>query len=277
VGCRDANPIVSGRGIARLRAAGVPVTEGVLEAECERINRPFFTFITERRPFVTLKVASTADGRIATATGDSRWVTGPQARERVHALRGQVDAILVGARTVREDDPLLTARPRGRLATRQPLRVILSRTLDIPLKARIFEEPKGGVLVLTTSRDQRRVRALQGRGAQVVQLGDGDAKGVDPRAALDVLFQRGVVHLLVEGGGEIFGTFLEQGWVDQLMLFVAPKVLGEGRSWAPLKARAKMDQAILLGDTEVEQVGGDVLITSALRGPGGPAGSAGAQ
>ncbi len=264
VGCEDSNPIVSGRGIRRLREAGVQVVRGVLEAECLAINRPFFTFITERRPFVTLKVASTADGRIATATGDSRWVTGPEARERVHGLREQVDAILVGARTVREDDPQLTARPRGKLSRRQPLRVIVTRTLDVPAEAKIFDEPTGGVLVLTTSGDRRRARALQARGAEVLRV-PGGRSGVDLRAALEILHEREVVHLMVEGGGEVFGAFLEEGLADQLLLFIAPKILGEGVAWAPLRARAKMDHAIPLADAVVEQVGADVLLTGALR------------
>ncbi|MGC4114363.1 MAG: bifunctional diaminohydroxyphosphoribosylaminopyrimidine deaminase/5-amino-6-(5-phosphoribosylamino)uracil reductase RibD [Myxococcales bacterium] len=228
VGCEDANPIVSGRGIKRLRAAGVSVVRGVLEDECLALNRPFFTFITERRPFVTLKVASTADGRIATATGDSRWVTGPEAREKVHGLREQIDAILVGARTVREDDPQLTARPKGKLSSRQPLRVILTRTLDVPPSAKIFDEPTGGVLVLTTSDDAKRTRALEKRGVEVVRV-PGGKRGVDLRAALELLHERDIVHLMVEGGGEVFGAFLEEGLADQLMLFIAPKNPRGGR------------------------------------------------
>lgn len=264
VGCEDANPIVSGRGIKRLRAAGMTVVRGVLEDECLALNRPFFTYITERRPFVTLKVASTADGRIATATGDSRWVTGPEAREKVHGFREQVDAILVGARTVREDDPQLTARPKGRLSRRQPLRVILTRTLEVPPGARIFDEPKGGVLVLTSSADPKRTRALEARGAEVVRV-PGRRGGVDLKAALELLHEREIVHLMVEGGGEVFGGFLDEGLADQLMLFIAPKILGEGVAWAPLRAKAKMDHAIPLADAVVELVGADVLITGTLR------------
>lgn len=264
VGCEDANPIVSGRGIERLRAAGVEVVKGVLEAECLALNRPFFTYITERRPFVTLKVAATADGRIATRTGDSRWVTGPQSRERVHALREQVDAVLVGGRTVRQDDPQLTARPRGRLSARQPLRVVLSASLDLPPRARIFDEELGGVLILTASDDRRRATALRARGAEVVRV-PGRRGRVDLRAALQALHDREIVHLLVEGGGEVFGGFLEEGLADQLLLFVAPKILGEGVSWAPLRAKARMDHAIPLVEASVERVGEDVLITATPR------------
>jgi diaminohydroxyphosphoribosylaminopyrimidine deaminase/5-amino-6-(5-phosphoribosylamino)uracil reductase len=259
VGCGDRNPLVSGRGVKRLRAAGIEVLPDVLEAECAAINDPFFTYVTLKRPFVTLKIASTADGKIAASNGDSRWVTGPKARERSHQLRDQVDAILVGGNTVRLDDPQLTTRLRGRTARRQPLRVILSASLELPPKARIFDEPRGGVLVLTTSSNARRTRALEARGAEVVRIGEGGA--VDLKAALTLLASREIVHLMVEGGAGVFGGFLEQGLVDQVQLYVAPKVLGEGISWAGLTPRSRMADAIQFEPRSVEQVGADVLIT----------------
>ena len=264
VGCEDQNPIVSGRGISRLRRAGLKVVRGVLAKECLALNQPFFTFITERRPFVTLKVASTADGKIATATGDSRWVTGAASRERVHLLRDRVDAVLVGAGTVRKDDPFLTARPRGRVSRRQPLRVILSSSLDLPLGARVLEGGEGRVLVLTLDDSGRRAQALRSRGAEVVKVA-GQRGKVDLRAALGELARREIVHLLVEGGAEVFGDFLDQGLADDLWLFIAPKILGEGLAWARIDAKAKMDHAIPLADARVERVGEDVLITGRPR------------
>lgn len=259
IGCGDRNPLVSGRGIRRLRAAGVEVLTDVLGAECAAINDPFFTYVTLKRPFVTLKIASTADGKIATSNGDSRWVTGPQARERVHQLRDRVDAVLVGGNTVRLDDPQLTTRLRGKTAARQPLRVILSASLDLPAKARIFDEKHGGVLVLTTSANPGRTRALEARGAEVVRLGQGGA--VDLSAALALLASREIVHLLVEGGAGVFGGFLEQRLVDELQLYVAPKVLGEGISWAGLLPRERMADALQFAPRGIEQVGADALIT----------------
>ncbi len=264
VGSVDVNPIVSGRGIRRLKRGGVQVVRGVLEADCLALNRPFFTFITERRPYVTLKAAATLDGRIATRTGDSRWVSGPESRERVHALREQVDAILAGAGTVRLDDPQLTARPKGRLSRRQPLRVVLSGSLDVSPKARVFDEPSGGVLVLTSADQEKRARALRARGAEVVVL-PSERGRLDVRAVLDELYRRDVMHLLVEGGAQVYRSFLEGGLVDRLMLFLAPKILGEGIDWAPLPAKAKMDHAIPLEDLSVERVGEDVLVTGRPR------------
>ncbi|HCF61913.1 MAG TPA: bifunctional diaminohydroxyphosphoribosylaminopyrimidine deaminase/5-amino-6-(5-phosphoribosylamino)uracil reductase RibD [Myxococcales bacterium] len=260
VGCRDRNPLVSGRGLRRLREAGIEVLTGVREEACAALNDPFFTFVTKKRPFVTLKIAATADGKIAASNGDSRWVTGPKSRERVHGLRDRVDAILVGAGTVRLDDPQLTTRLRGRTAARQPLRVVLTGTLDIPAKARLFDEERGGVLVLTSSPDEKRARALEARGAEVVRIG-GDGGRVDLQAALAHLASRDIVHLLVEGGAGVFGGFLEAGLVDAVQLYIAPKVLGEGISWARLARRERMSEAIELLQTGVEQVGQDVLIT----------------
>ena len=259
VGCEDQNPIVSGRGIRRLRRAGVPVITGVLEKECLQLNRPFFTFITERRPFVTLKVAATADGRIATANGDSRWVTGERSRERVHRLRDQVDAILVGAKTVREDDPQLTARPRGRLAARQPLRVVLSASLDLPAWSRVFDRRHGSSLVLTACADAKKARRLSSKGIEVVVL-PGSRGKVDLGAALAELHQRDVVHLLVDA----YTGLLEDGLADDLWLFIAPKILGGGRSWAPMAPEARMDRAMALGEATVERVGEDVLLQARL-------------
>jgi len=262
VGCRDLNPLVRGKGVQRLRAAGLEVVTGVLEPECVRLHEPFFTFITERRPFVTLKIASPADGKIATATGDSRWVTGPAARERVHALRNQVDAVLVGAGTVRADDPQLTARPEGKLSERQPLRVVLSSSLDISPKAQLFRQP-GRTLVLTRSNDEAKAKALRAKGAEVVKLA-GRRSQIDLQEALRYLASRDVVHLLVEGGAEVFGQFLEQRCADVVMLFIAPKVLGEGVSWARLVKRAQMQEAMGLTWASVEQVGSDLLVTGTL-------------
>jgi diaminohydroxyphosphoribosylaminopyrimidine deaminase/5-amino-6-(5-phosphoribosylamino)uracil reductase len=262
VGCLDANPRVSGRGVKRLRSGGLKVVSGVLNDQCAELNAPFFTFITRKRPFVTLKVASTADGRIAGESGDSRWVTGPAARARVHQLRGRVDAVLVGGGTVRMDDPQLTARPRGRPAARQPMRVVLSASLDLPPSAKVFAGRPGGALVLTASPDEAKAAALRKAGAQVVRLPAGPSGSLDLRAVLDELARRDVVHLLVEGGAGVFGGFLEAGLADEILLFVAPRVLGSGLSWATLSGRARIEDAIALEPWHVEQLGPDVLLTA---------------
>jgi diaminohydroxyphosphoribosylaminopyrimidine deaminase/5-amino-6-(5-phosphoribosylamino)uracil reductase len=265
VACRDLNPLVSGTGIRRLRSAGIPVVVGPLAEKCRELNVPFFTYITEKRPFVTLKIAATADGKIATATGDSRWVTGPQARQRVHDLRQRVDAILVGASTIRADNPQLTARPGGKLGPKQPLRVVLTSSLDLPPTSRVFENAAPGqVLVLTSRFNRARAAALEARGARVVRLGT-RGKRASLKAVLRYLASQEVVHLLVEGGADLFGQFLEERLADRVLLFIAPKILGEGLSWANLEGRHRMSQAIALSQAEVERIGNDVLIAGALQ------------
>lgn len=258
VGCLDQNPIVSGRGVRRLRAAGIPVLTGVLKEECAELNRAFFTWVSKRRPFVTLKIASTADGKIATVTGDSKWITGEKARAQAHRIRAQVDAIVVGAGTVRADDPRLTARPRGREAARQPVRVIISGSLDIPPASKIFDPP-GQVLVITSSRNVARARKLESRGAEIVHV-DGSGGEVDLRQALEVLGARGLLHVLIEGGSGLYGSLLELGLVDEVLLYLAPRILGEGLGWAKLHPRARIADALALENVSVERLGDDVLL-----------------
>jgi len=256
-GSSDPNPRVNGRGIRRLRRAGVAVETGILREECDAIIEPWARFITTGRPHVTLKVASTLDGRIATAGGDSRWVTGAASRALVHRLRDAADAVLVGAGTARADDPRLTTRlPGGR--GRDPIRVVLDSRLELPPGLRLLRQrstsptivahvtgtppgsPRRGVEYL-------RCKARRGR--------------VDLTDLLSRLGKRGVTTLLVEGGGEVSRSLLEGGLVDQLFLFLAPKLAGGGLSWLPGKGPARMADALALRGMEVRRVGGDLLVT----------------
>ena len=262
VGCTDINPKVCGRGIERLRAHGVEVIDGVLKEPCARLNAPFFKFVTERRPFVTLKVAATADGKIASRTSDARWVTGEASRQLVHETRARVDAVLVGGNTVRCDDPELTARPNGVRGDRQPLRVVLSASLDLPLSARLFSAvtPTAPVLVVTSSSDLMAIETLRARGVEVDVLKSRPDGRVDLPALLDCLAARQVMHLYVEGGAALFGAFVEEALFDRLELFIAPKVLGEGLSWATVAPRDAMSAAIDLHLEQLERVGQDARL-----------------
>ena len=256
-GSSDPNPRVNGRGLRRLRRAGVEVEVGVLREACDALNEPWFRFITTGRPHVTLKVASTLDGRIATASGDSRWVTGPEARAHVHRLRNGVDAVLVGAGTARADDPRLTARlPGGR--GRDPLRVVLDSRLELPASLRLFHPRSpaptlvahvSGTPPASPSRgvDFVRCRARRGR--------------VDLRDLLARLGERGVTTLLVEGGAEVNRSFLEAGLVDLLLLFLAPKVAGGGIPWVGGDGPSRMADALPLRDLRVERLGRDLLVS----------------
>jgi diaminohydroxyphosphoribosylaminopyrimidine deaminase/5-amino-6-(5-phosphoribosylamino)uracil reductase len=255
VGSRDPNPLVNGKGSARLRRAGVEVVAGPLQVECDALNAPWFRFISSGRPFVTLKLAATLDGRIATATGDSRWVSGPAARAWVHRLRDQVDAVLVGRGTALADDPRLTTRLPGG-AGRDPLRVVLDTDLQLPATLRLFRQRSAArTLVLHAARHERDL----GPRVDLQRCARGPA-GLDLDQALAALRARGVVHLLVEGGGAVAASFLAAGLVDRLALVLAPRVLGGGVPWGGRAGPARMSEALQLRDLTVERLGDDLLV-----------------
>ncbi len=262
VGSRDPNPVVNGRGLARLRRGGVEVVEGVLTAECDRLNRHWFHFITTGRPFVTLKVAATLDGRIATRTGDSRWVTGPEARAYVHRLRDRVDAVLVGAGTARADDPRLTTRLPGG-GGRDPIRVVLDSRLSLPRRLRLFRQRSAAPTLVAHVR--RAVPRLP-PGVEPVRCAP-RAGRVDLADLLGKLAERGVTSLLVEGGAAVATSFLEQGLVDELLLLLAPRLLGGGLSWAAGRGPEAMADALRVEGLEVSRLGEDLLLSGSPRPP----------
>lgn len=256
VGSADPNPLVNGKGVARIRAAGVEVVTGVLGAECDALNAHWFRFIRDRRPYVTLKAAVTLDGRIATRTGDARWVTGEESRRLVHRLRDRVDAVLVGAGTARADDPRLTARlPGGR--GHDPLRVVLDTDLSLPARLALFRlRSKAPTVVAHASARSRRL----GPGVELLRCRRGRG-GVDLKDLLARLAARGVTHLLVEGGARVHARFLAEGLVDRVLVFVAPKLAGgDGVPLLAGPGPARMADAVRLEEVQIERVGDDVLV-----------------
>ncbi len=226
---QDPNPVVSGKGFRLLRRAGIALTRGVLEAEARSLNLRFATAARLDRPFVMLKVAMTLDGRIATARGDSKWITSPAQRREARGLRRLHDAVLVGIGTVLADDPLLLPEPRTRRAF---VRVVLDARLRLPLTSRLASSARrSAVWVLTASRSAARSRALVAQGVRVIRVPVRSGR-LALGATLRRLRRLGLWSVMVEGGSEVLGSFLAAGLFDQLALFRAPLLLG-GRGSRP--------------------------------------------
>ncbi len=260
----DPNPRVTGGGAEFLRQQGVTVETGLLEAEARKLNEAFFKAITTGLPWVIAKVAATLDGKIATRTGDARWITGEAARAWVHRLRHQVDAILVGRGTVAADDPQLTTRlPRGR--GQDPIRIILDSTLSLPVTARVFrnDSPAPTWIACTPPAPVARREALQAGGAEVLVIPGGD-HGVHLPELLRVLGGRQVQSLLVEGGAEVFWNFFSQGLVDKAHFCFAPKLVGGGHAPGILGGEgvALMRDALSLQGLTVRRLGEDLLVSA---------------
>ncbi len=224
VGATDPNPQVSGRGTAALRAGGVIVTEGVLAEKSAALNEWFEKFITTGLPFVRLKLAASLDGAIASSSGRSKWITGPEARRYVHRLRALSDAVMVGSNTALADDPALTVRS---IQGKNPARVVLDSEFRTPLSAAVFKNPDDGVFVFTTRRaDGDKVRKARNLGVKVFSMGVRGSKRVSMRGALARLGKCAVATLLMEGGGEMAASALGAGLVDRVSYFISPMFLG---------------------------------------------------
>lgn len=256
----DPNPEVSGKGVRKLEENDVEVVTGVLQERAKRMNEMFRYFIQHRRPFVTLKTASTLDGKIATHTGSSRWVTGEAAREEVHRLRHEHDGILVGVGTVIADDPQLTVRlPEG---GNHPTRVVLDATLRVPEDARIVSDREAPTWIFTTDRmDVAKKHELERRGVRVISTGSGPR--VDIEQVLIHLGERDMVSLLVEGGRQINGAFLEAQAIQKIVSYIAPKVIGGQMSPTSFGGNGleNMTDAFRLDDVDVVMIGEDIKVT----------------
>ncbi len=266
VAMRDPNPGVKGGGNDRLRAAGLEVAEGLAEDAARRQNEFFIKHVRTQKPFVILKCAATLDGRIATRTGDARWVSGPESRGFVHDLRHAVDAILVGVGTVKADDPSLTTRLPDRKGC-DPKRIILDTRLSIPLKARVLTQssPSETILVAGPEASPEARHKLTGTGARVLVAPVKDG-GIDMAALMATLGREGIASILVEGGSRISGSALQAGIVDKLLLFYAPKLLG-GDDGVPIcrgQGPERMQDCLNVADVNVHRFGPDIMLEGYL-------------
>lgn len=253
----DPDPRVAGGGLEILRAAGVCVTSGVMEAEARAYQQGFLNRITLGRPMLTLKLALTVDGRIATASGESRWITGPEARARVHLMRATHDAVLVGGGTARADDPELTVRDLG--VTRQPLRLIAARSLDLPREGRLAASvPQAPLWLLHGASADAGARAFwQGRGARLIEIPEGP-EGLDTAALMQQLGAEGLTRVLCEGGGRFAASLVQARVVDRLEVFGAGLLLGaDGRAGLGPLALDQLTAAPRFALRSTQRIGGD--------------------
>ena len=256
----DPNPKVSGKGFEHLRAAGVEVSVGLLAREAEMLNEKYLHFMRTGRPFVHLKLAASLDGKIATRTGDSRWITGPESRARAHELRREYDAILIGAGTALADDPLLTDRS-GKKRRRPLVRVVLDETLKISPDSQLVKSAdESPVLIFAGDSATGKSQALESAGVEVVRDA---ANGRDLLAILKDLGQRTVQSVLIEGGANVAGKFLEAGLVNKVSFFIAPLIIGgrEAPSAVGGKGAETLTHAFELQDVAITQRGRDVEVT----------------
>lgn len=265
----DPAPHVAGQGIARLKSAGIDVEIGLHESEAQSLIAPFLTLTLQKRPFVTAKWAMSLDGKIATRTGDSKWISGEESRKVAHELRGRMDAILVGIGTVLADDPLLTARPTG---PRTPLRIVLDSRARTPLTAQLLRTlDQGPVLIAVAESNEAesnaRQRALSDAGAEVLPLTQAQAgRGVCLKSLLAALGRRRLTNLLVEGGGNVHGAFFDAGLVDEVHAFIAPKIIGGDGALSPLLGRGRetVPQLASLSELQSRALGEDAYVSGRI-------------
>ncbi|MFT5044943.1 MAG: diaminohydroxyphosphoribosylaminopyrimidine deaminase [Porticoccaceae bacterium] len=264
----DPNPTAAG-GANWLRSQGVTVTQGVLEDQARFLNRFFLKYVSTQRPYLIAKSASSLDGKTATRTGHSQWITGPAARERGHELRQAVDAIVVGADTVIADDPSLTVRlPETRCPTdavRHPRPVILDSSGRVSLAAKLLDGslPTKTLILTTKMMDTSHRQAIESKGHEVVVLENNEhGIGISPEAIVDALGQRGMHSVLLEGGASVHGTFRDAGLIDEVWTFIAPAIIGGKNAPAAFSASGSdaLSDATKLHDIHIEQVGDDILI-----------------
>ncbi|MBN2208297.1 MAG: bifunctional diaminohydroxyphosphoribosylaminopyrimidine deaminase/5-amino-6-(5-phosphoribosylamino)uracil reductase RibD [Candidatus Coatesbacteria bacterium] len=263
VGCIDPNPLVNGKGIEALQRAGIQVKLGVLEDRCRLLNEAYFKHITTGLPFVTLKLAQTLDGRIATASGDSKWITSLEARRFVHRLRAQSDVVLVGRKTVEKDDPALTVRHVRPIRPDRPVRVVLDSNLKTSPRAKVFTEPGKAVVAATDAAPSEREQAFVDAGVEIIKTPPRNGK-VDLKRLLAALGARGLTSVLCEGGATLAWELVSQRLFDKVIYAVAPKILGGVTSIPSVSGEgfSTVAEAVELDIHSTKRVGSDLVVVA---------------
>ena len=264
IGMKDPNPLVNGTGVKALRRAGLDVEIGILEKECQRLNEAFCKYIVNREPYVILKAAATLDGKIATRNGESQWMTGEASRHFVHKLRDQVDGVAVGIGTVLKDDPRLTARIKG---GKDPYRIIFDGRLRIPENAKVIEIlPEKTIIATTELAPRDKVERLEKKRVQVFIFDTKEGR-VNLKSCLFKLGEMGMMSLLVEGGSQINGSFLDEGLVDKILFFLSPKLIGDRDALGIFGGHGvtSLEEAIPLNQLKIRKFGEDILLEGYVR------------
>lgn len=264
IGSRDPNPLVSGKGAEILRKAGIEVVEDFMKEECDLLNEVFFHFIKEKTPYVSMKYAMTADGKIATKTGRSKWITGEAARKRVHEYRSSHMAIMAGIGTVALDDPMLNVRIEGK---KSPIRIICDSHLSIKEESRICKSAKQyPTIIACVDAEEEKKKRLEEAGIEILKVAEKD-QHVDLEELMKILGKRGIDSVFIEGGGELNDSALRAKIVSRIYLFMAPKILGGARAKTPVEGVGAefLEEAVLLRLKEAEMIGEDLLLEYEVR------------
>ncbi|HJP18352.1 MAG TPA: bifunctional diaminohydroxyphosphoribosylaminopyrimidine deaminase/5-amino-6-(5-phosphoribosylamino)uracil reductase RibD [Nitrospinota bacterium] len=263
IGMKDPNPLVAGKGIRKLKKAGINVMQGIMEKECREINEPYIKYITKKIPYVTLKAASSLDGRISTKTGESRWITGNPARNHVHKIRDEVDAVMIGINTVLRDDPVLTTRLKKKKDLMNPIRIILDSRLKIPLTAKLVQLKNGQktIVATTVNAPLRKVKALGKIGVEVLKIRERESK-VDMKDLMKKLRKMEISNIMIEGGAEVNASALQSGIVDKVIFFIAPIIIGGVNATSSIMGDgiSFLKDAVSIKEISIKKTGRDFML-----------------
>lgn len=267
IGMVDSNPLVAGKGIEILRKAGIEVVTGILDSEIKKTNEIFIKYITEKKPFCIMKTAMTIDGKIATAIGDSKWISNEKSRAYVHEIRHMVTGIMVGIGTVLSDDPELTTRREGKISI-NPVRIIIDSTAKIPLDSKVLkcDEKTKTIIVTTKFASETKIEAIKQKGVEVI-VTPSENNWVNLNYLMGVLGEMGIDSILLEGGSTLNYSALDEGIVDKVITFISPKIFGgtSGKTTVGGKGIEHVKDSILLCDTQVSRFDEDIMIEAYVK------------